>query len=507
MADSSNIRAESAANSIDLNTPARGDEIARNALWRVVEVAGSELLAFGFMVFLARLLLPEDYGVVAIASVFLMLAQMIVYHGFAEAIIQKADLREADSASALWLNIAIGLGLAGLLAILAFPMASWLEKPLLGPILAGLAPITIFFGITGIYQARVRRQLRLKILALRTLVSVIAGGSVGLIMAFSGMGAWSLVGQQLAYAISGVIVLIVATGWLPKPILDLQRVKAMANFGWHVMLTFLIDVLSRNITTIILGYFLAAELVGEFFIANRLFFSAAMLTFMSVNELCLPILARLQDKQAEHYDGVHKCFRLTALICLPVYMGLAAIAEPVILALFGEKWSGAIDPLVLLCLFGICHAFASLASQVFLSLNHPKRASELTLVTCGLLVILVIPAASFGLIFATFAMGIAYLLVLPFAVWRLVHVMDIDFGRLFRDQLPIWLSALAMISVIFGLQQLGLEELQPLWRLICTIPLAALVFGLCLRVLAPEFVIEVASSLRAGLGIQNVKSL
>lgn len=481
------------------HSPVAGGEIARNAVWRLIEVMGSELLAFGFMVVLARLLLPSDYGVVAIASVFLMVAQMIVYHGFAEAIIQKPDLEERDAAAALWANIAIGLILSLILAALALPVAALLDKPLLGPILLAMSPITLMFGLTGIMQARIRRALALKILAIRTLVSTLVGGAIGLTMAFSDMGAWSLVGQQLSHAISGVLVLLVMTGWLPKPTVSFERIAPLVRYGWSVMLTFLLDTLSRNITTIILGYFLISELVGQFFVANRMFLSLAMLTFISVNELCLPILARLQGQQLAHHDAIHRCFQLTALICLPAYLGLALIAEPVVLTLFGENWLGAVLPLKLLCLFGVAHGFASLTSQIFLSLSHPKRAFELTFVTLILLVILVVPAAAIGLQVATFAMGMAYLLVLPYAAWRLSQIMPLDLTRLAREQGPLWLSAAAMVGTIELLDWLWLIDQAPGLQLAATIPFAALSFVVVLKLTAPALLDDVVNSLRQGL--------
>ena len=478
---------------------ASSGEIARNALWRILEVIGSELLAFGFMVFLARILLPEDYGVVAIATVVLMIAQMTVYHGFAEAIIQKPQLDEREATSALWANIGIGLGLCLIIALGAFPFAQLLDKPLLGPVLLAMSPITILFGVTGIYQARVRRELRIKGLAIRTVVSVMAGGAIGLMLAWAGYGAWALVGQQLVHAAAGVAVLIWFTRWLPRPSIDRARIMQMARYGWHVMLTFLLDMVSRNIATIILGYFLVAELVGHFFVANRVFFSLAMLTFMSVNELCLPILARLQGERMAHLDGIHRCFRITALVCLPSFMGLALIAEPAILTLFGEKWSGAVTPLFVLSLFGICHGLTSLISQIFLSLDRPERASELTAVTGGLLLILVVPAASFGLTEATIAMGMAYLGILPWAVWRLRQVMPLDLHRIINDQAPIWLAALIMIAAAKFLEIYWLHGLAPVSQLAVMIFVSIIVFTATLRLTAPSFFAEVVGSLRAGL--------
>lgn len=204
-----------------------GATVARGVIWRVMEVSGTEVLAFASFVLLARLLTPDDFGVVSQASLFILTVQLVLQQGFPEALVQMDEVDDDYFETSMWANITLGAAAALLLAAAAPFLASILSEPALAPVLVGLAPTLILLAANRIYLAKLRRSFFFQKFMLLNVVATLAGALGATTLALNGFGLWSLIAQQWLYALTGLIVGFACTGWLPGLRFRVDHMRSM----------------------------------------------------------------------------------------------------------------------------------------------------------------------------------------------------------------------------------------------------------------------------------------
>lgn len=445
--------------------PFSGRKVAQSAVWRFVETAGGEAVALLIFVVLARLLLPEHFGVVALAGVLVAGAQIGVHFGMTEAIIQGDGPTEARLASAFWWNVAVGVALAATLALVAWPAAALFGEPALAPVLAALGLTLPIAAAAAILQARFVRRLAFKVVAMRVLGANLVGGVVGIALAAAGAGVWALVGQQLANMSTALVVLIVADPWRPKPVVDRAELRALIRFALPTVGTQLSRFAGKKLDVPMLALFLPAAAIGHYFLATRLIFALAMATCYTIASITLPVLSRLRDDLPAFREATVRTFWLTSALCLPAGLGLALIAEPLVSGVFGGRWAPSILPVQLLAGFSIFYALGVTAGQVMIAAGMPGLLLRLTLINTATFLLVVAIAAPFGLAAVALAGGLVNLLMLPAYLVAVRWTCRLDLAALVRAQLPIWLAAAVMcLAVLLVDGHVGLDLATP-WRL------------------------------------------
>ncbi|NJO36543.1 MAG: lipopolysaccharide biosynthesis protein [Rhizobiales bacterium] len=423
-------------------------DIARGAVWRIVEVMGAEIFAFSAFILSARLLLPAEVGIVAQATLFILAAQLILNQGLGEALIQSDEAGPLHFASAFWLNLVIGGGVALALIAGADLLGLLLAEPGLPPVVRALAPTLFLFAASAIYQAKLRRDLQLRGFAFASVSASLAGGLVAVTMAWAGYGVWSLVAQQWIYASVSLVVFAVTSRWLPAPIIQWQLARRMGAFGSLVTLSAFLQFAMRRLDLLILSLFLPAAQIGFFSVASRLMFSAGMLTYHSIQQIGLPVLSRLAHDRDEHLRAIRRTLRLVSLICLPTLVGLALVADLMIPLAMGAKWQGSVLPFQILSAFGIFFALSLIAGQILLSAGRAALFLRLSIINVVMFLTAVTVAAPYGLAAAAFAGGVANMLAVPVYGWALHRTLGLDLRDWVLDQWPIWIAAGMMMAVV-----------------------------------------------------------
>ena len=418
--------------------------VARSAAWRLLEVSGSEALSFGFMVLLARILGPQDYGVVTPAALFVASAQALLTRGIPAAIVQQSGLQPTFLDTAFWANLLLGCILSLVMLIISEPIANLLDEPALGQVLIGLSPLPLICAAVGVYHAQLRRAMEFRSLAMRTQACVVVGGIVGTVFAFSGASFWSLVAQQLSYTLTNLVVLILASGWVPRWRLNMGELRHFYRFSCQTSGTALLETASNSGLPFLIGTQLSSDSVGLFFLARRVVLSLSMFTHSSINELSLPVLSRLFENRKKHRDAAYFCLRMASVITLPAFVGVAVFAEPLVSLIFGTVWLNSIETLQILVLAGVLQVLPSVAGQIFTSTGQPRHELQITAVTCFLVVTLVGVLASRGIAAAAVGVAVAYAVAVPLTLMRLRSAIGISLVRLTRDQAPIWIGVTMM---------------------------------------------------------------
>ena len=468
-----------------------GQAVVRGVFWRVIEVMGSEILAFGAFVLLARLLMPDHFGVVSQATLFVMTAQLLLQQGLPEALVQKEDVGDAHVDSCFWANLVLGACAALLLTLLAPFAATLLEEPLLSPVLMALSPTLILLAASRIILAKLRRGFRFEGFMALNVAATLAGALAAVGLAATGFGVWSLVAQQWTYALVGLVAGCLVAGWVPRLRFDVSHVREMWAFSSFTVLEAFLAFCARRLDLLILAVFWSAHEVGFYFLANRLLFSAGMLTYYSISHLGLPFLARLVSDEEAYREAIYRTMRLVSLVCLPSLIGLALVAPLFVPLLFGDVWSRSIAPFQALAAFSIFYAFVLMGGQVLISAGHARDAMVLSAIAMVVFLIAVSVAAPFGIVWAAISGGLANMLVLPIYGLQLKRRFNLDLVRLVREQLPCWLAVLAMTAVIMSLPE-GLHlSLSPAMHLLVQIVAGALTFTLVTFLLSRREMLEI----------------
>jgi len=321
-----------------------------SVLWSVVDRFAGQGVQFIMSIIIARLVLPSDYGLIAMLTIFLAIAQTFVDSGFGSALVQKRDRTEIDFSTAFFFNAGVAV-LAYLLLFFTAPfIADFYKEDQLVNVtrVAGLALIINSFG--AVQLARLTITLDFKKIAIATLTSVTISGILGIWMAYHGYGVWSLVFQTLSNNTIYMILLWIISRWHPRMVFSMSSFKTLFSFGSKLLLSSLLHTLYVNLYSLVIGKFFAARELGYY---NR---SSVLAMFPSTNlsnvimRAVYPIQCRMQDDNEQLIKYFKQYLRLSCYVIFPVMIGFCILAEPLVLILLKEKWLPAVPYLQILCI-------------------------------------------------------------------------------------------------------------------------------------------------------------
>jgi teichuronic acid exporter len=305
--------------------------------WAFAMNWGQRALGAFFTFVLAALLGPHDFGVVAIAMIYIALAQVFLEQGFSTALIQREDLEPDHLDSAFWLNLVWCLVLAGLTVALSGWWAALNGAPELRAVVSVLSLLLVFEGLNIVQQAYLQRAGDFKKLAVRTNIAALLGGVAGVALALAGAGVWALVAQQLAMDAIALVLIWILSPWRPARRFSRRHARDLLGFSFHVFFANLGGFVNRRSDALLLGVFFGPVVVGIYRLADRFVDLLYDLTTRPVMLISLPLFSRLQQDREHLRDALETCLRLTLLLTVPTLLVLAACSD-FLLAVIGPEW-------------------------------------------------------------------------------------------------------------------------------------------------------------------------
>lgn len=312
--------------------------IISSLFWKLMERGGTQGIQFVVQIILARLLLPEDYGIIALVIIFTSIANVFVQSGLNTALIQKKDADEADFSSVFYLSLLMACLIYIVLFLAAPFIAAFYKIPEITPVFRVLS-ITLFFGaFNSIQNAVVARNLEFKKLFFSSTGAILISGTVGIYMAYTGFGVWALVGQQISNQLFVTLILWFTVKWRPQLLFSLERVKALFSFGWKLLVSALIDTVYRDLRSLIIGKMYNPAMLG-FYNRGQQFPSLIVSNINgSIQSVMLPVLSSQQDNRPRVKDMMRRAIVTSSFIIFPMMVGLAVTAEPLVKILLTDKW-------------------------------------------------------------------------------------------------------------------------------------------------------------------------
>ena len=422
---------------------------AQGLFWGVLSSGGMQLLNLVIGIFLARLLSPEEYGIVGLLAIFTLIAGNLQESGFGVALINVKDIKHNDYNAVFWFNTAMSLLLYLILFLSAPAIAAFFHQPCLTS-LSRFIFLGLIFAAVGISpNAVLVRALKMKEKAIISLSALVISGTVGVVMAFRGFSYWSLATQQVLYNVVICIGRYFFAHWWPTLKVDFSPVKRMFSFSYKVLITAILGTISNNVLTVIFGRLFPVAEVGNYSQANKWNTMASSLVSGSVSQITQPVLVRVIDDQERMRRVFGKMLRFTAFMAFPAMFGLAMVANEFILLTIQDKWVNSIPLLRILCVGGAFLPLYTVYQNLFLSLGKSDIYMWLNIAQILIVITTVLACHSLG--FTAMVIAFAAINVVWLFAWQVFASRLIGYRlvTMMRDLLPFMIISMAVMVVTY----------------------------------------------------------
>lgn len=455
-------------------------------VWSIIQSSGSQAFSLIIFLLLARLLTPETFGLIALANVFLAFMQIFLEQGFAKALIQRQDIEPEHLDSAFWSQVGCGVLLTVITFFAAGLVAEFFDQPKLIPILHWLSWLFIISSLSQVHNALLSREFAFKVIALRSLLGTVISGIVGIAMAFSGYGVWSLVTLNLVSELVSLLVMWRAINWRPKWRFSLLHFQDLFSFGVYILAFKFIKFFDKRSDNLLIGYFLGEVALGYYAIAYRILEVMTQLLVNTSNKVALPTFSRLQTEPERFRQLFYKTTQFTCLIAFPTYLGVVVFAPELIVSLFGEQWIPATGAMQILAFEGIVLSVSLFHKSVFMSMGKPSWVVRIGILNATANVIACLIAVKWGIIAVAIAYIISSYLVFPISQWAVNKLIKIPLRTYLQQFVTPLVSSAIMVGAILVVKHFLSQTLDPKLLIIVGTPIGVLVYALCIKIFAPK---------------------
>ena len=422
--------------------------------WSFIDNISSSGIAFLIGLVLARLLTPEEYGVMAMIAIFIAISNSIIDSGFSNALIRKIRIERVDYNTVFYFNLTVSILIYVILYLVAPAISVFFKEPVLLEVIRVIGWVLIINALAIIPRTQFVRNVDFKTQTKVSLVSSISSGVIGIGMALGGMGVWSLVGQQLSRQFLNTLFLWIYSKWHPVWEFSMKSFKELFGFGSKLLLSGLLDTIYKNIYYIVIGRFYTSAQLGQYTRAEQfnMIFSSNLTSV--VQRVSYPVLSSIQEEPERLREAYRKVIKITMLITFACMLGLAAVAKPLILILIGEKWLPAVYFLQIICFSGMLYPLHAInlnilqvkgRSDLFLKLEIIKK-----IIAVGPIVVGIYCGIEYMLWGSVFTSFIAYFLNSYYSA-RLIDYPTMD---QLKDILPTFLTSFIVAFFVCGISLL-----------------------------------------------------
>ena len=384
-------------------------------------------LQFGSVLVLARLLVPADFGLVAMVTAVIGIAEIFRDFGLSAAAIQAPELSRAQRANLFWANTGLGVACALVAVALTPVIVALYDEPRLGSVVPALAGVFVLSGLNSQYRASLTRDMRFGVLAVSDVVAQAVGAAVAIGLAWAGAGLWALVAQQLVVALASLVVNVANARWLPGRPVRGAPIRGFMRYGSGFLGAQALMYATSNVDAVVVGAAWGKVEIGFYSRAYQLLMVPLNQINAPLTRVALPVLSRIQQdtQRLAHYVGRAQlvvCYVTTLLLAVA-----AALAEPHVRVLFGAGWDGVAPIFAVLAIGGIFRAAASVAYWTYLARALTGAMFRLQLWARPLMVAIIVAGTPWG------GIGVATGVAVAYAGYWVVSLLDI--GR--RTQIPV----------------------------------------------------------------------
>lgn len=375
-------------------------------LWSFIDQFANLGVSFIAGIILARLLSPTEFGLIGMITVFIAVSESFIDSGFKSALIRKKTCTNIDYSTVFYFNLVVGVFLFFVLFFSSTTIAAFFEIPKLKSIVQVLGIILIIDSVTVIQRTILIKRIEFKLQARISVIASFGSGLLAVVMAFNGLGVWSLVFQRVSRQGISSFFLWYWSDWRPLRVFSMDSFKELFGFGSKLLVSGIIDTLYRNIYLLVIGKFFSAQDLGFYTRADEFKRLPSQQISAIMGRVTYPVLSSMQDDKNRLRSSYQKLIRGTMFITFILMIGMASVSESLIISLIGESWRQTILYLQILSFVGMMYPINALnlnmlqvsgRSDLFLKLEVIKKAFAIPVITIG--VFFGIKIMLFGMLF------------------------------------------------------------------------------------------------------------
>lgn len=426
----------------------------KGTLWSTLERFSVQGIAFVVMIIMARILTPDDYGLVGMLTVFIAVSQSLVDSGFSQALIRKQDRSEVDNSTVFYFNIGVGIVLYLILFFCAPLIARFYNQPILTPLTRLISLSVLINSFVVVQRALLTVKIDFKTQAKASFSAAILSGVVGITMAYTGYGVWSIVWYQLTNLTVNVGLLWIFSKWRPKWTYSWNSFRELFGFGSKLAISGIIDTVYKNIYLIVIGKVFNAADLGYYTRAQQFAEFPSSNVSGIIQRVTFPVLCTIQDDDNRLRDVYRRFLRLSAFVVFPLMIGLAAVAHPFIILVLKEKWDFAAVLLQIICLSMMWYPIHAInlnllqvkgRSDLFLKLEIWKKCIG---------VVILCATVPLGLIAMCWGNLVSSLIALIINTHYTGKLIQVGFLTQMKDLIPTLIYSLTMGGIVWAIVQL-----------------------------------------------------
>ncbi len=417
----------------------------KGVIWSAIERFSVQGVSFVLSLIIARLVLPSEYGLIAMLGIFLAVAQAFIDSGFSQALIQKKSRTEADFSTVFYFNIAISVVVYALLFIGAPYIAGFYHEPQLETLSKWIGLSLIISGLTIVQRAKLTIKLDFKTQAKASLTSVIIGGTAGVYLAYNGYGVWALVVQALVRAGVESALLWIFAHWRPSLIFSIESFKTLFGFGSKLLASGLLHTIYLNLYSLVIGRHYSASDVGYYNRGYTLAQFPSQNITQVITRAIYPVQCQLQDDNEKLAATFIQYLRMSCFVVFPLMVWVAALAEPLIQLVLTDKWLPAAKLLSILCIAYMWYPVMSINNQMLNVKGRSDYYLQAEVVKKILAIIILVATMPFGLNILCCGLLGYNLLDMAITIYYCKRVLPTTYMEQIKNLTPIF-----AISVVMG---------------------------------------------------------
>ena len=449
------------------------NNVLKNFIWRFAERCGAQLVTFIVSIVLARILAPEDYGKIALITVFTTILQVFVDSGLGTALIQKKNADELDFSSVFYFNFVVCIILYIGMFLAAPFIAQFYNDFSLTPIIRVISLTIIISGVKGIQQSYVSKNMLFKRFFYSTLGGTVFSAALGIGMAWAGAGVWAIVAQQLSNTAIDTLILWITVKWRPKKMFSWKRLKSLLSFGWKMLVSSLLETVYTNIRSLIIGKMYSSSDLAFYNQGDKLPNVIVNNINTSIDSVLLPTLSKEQDDKERVKNMTRRAIKVSTYIMSPLMMGLAFCATPIVEIVLTEKWLPCVPFLQIFCITYMFFPIHTANLNAIKAMGRSDLFLKLEIAKKIIGTVLLVSTMWFGVRVMAYSLLVSTLTSMIINSWPNKVLLNYDFKEQMLDIFPS-----IVLSVFMGwiVSFIRLLEFSSYITLLIQVPLGAIIY-------------------------------
>ena len=422
-------------------------------MWTFSEIVLNQGLQFIIQIVLARLLLPKEFGLIGIVTVFVAIANAIVDSGFTNALIREENPTQKDYSTVFYFNLLVGIVLYVLLYLLSPIISDFFIQPQLTQLIRVLSIVLIVNAFSIVQRVVLNRNLNFKLLMIINIISSLISGGLAILLAFNGFGIWSLAIRIVALQVIQTVLLISFNRWIPTITFSVESFKRLFGFGWKLLVSSIIDTTYNNLYYMIIGKIYTPTDLGYYTNAQKLRDVAVTSISNSIQKVTYPVLSKIQNDENILRESYRKVTKSAVYINFPIMLGLAVVGNKIIPILFGSDWAPSTPFFVILCVSGMLYPLQALnlnilqvkgRTDLFLKLEVAKKIISVILIAIAV----IIQVGIIGLIWVMFINSVISFFINSHYSKKIINYST---WQQIKDITPVFIVTFISMGIVFFL--------------------------------------------------------